>query len=224
MKTVVAVMLACACAFGEGAHAGSIGAASLLLPGVSTGTLGPVGATPSPNNDNSAGANANVVPYSLFLNSPGGFDSVFTLSNSGGTTEYVFTQTLVNNSGVAWTAFRFELGFGTGSAFLASGIADDLDFDAPTLDPFPASSGFSVVATQSDLLEWSGGMVIPVGTTTFSFSIDVPDSLSQWHPQGLNAFTLRQVPVTPTVVPEPATLALLLFGIAIAARRFPHKA
>lgn len=224
MKTVVAIVLACACAFAQGAHAGLIGGAALVLPGASTGTLGPVGATPSPNNDNSAGASPNAVPYSLFLNSPGGFESVFTVSNSGGTTEYVFTQTLVNNSGVAWTGFRFELGFGTGSAFAASSVADDLDFDAPTFDPFPASSAFGVVATQSDLLEWSGGMVIPVGTTTFSFSIDVPDNLSQWHPQSLNAFTLRQVPVTPTVVPEPATLALLVFGVAIAARRLARKA
>ena len=91
-----------------------------------------------------------------------------------------------------------------------------LDFDAPTFDPFPASSAFSVVAPQPDVLQWSGGTVIPVGTSTFSFSIDVPDGLSQWHPDGLNAFTLRQVPVTATEVPEPATLVLLLVAGVIA--------
>jgi len=213
---VFAILLACACAFSGAAHAALIATVDLDLPGGSTGTVGPVGATPSPNNDNSTGPSPNVVPYVIFLNSPGAFESVFTVTNSAGTTEYAFAQTLVNNSGAAWTGFRFEIGFRRGPAFRVSSLPDDLDFDAPTFDPFPVASALSAVATQPDVLQWSGGTVIPVGTSTFSFSIDVPDGLSQWHPDGLNAFTLRQVPVTATVVPEPATLVLLLVAGVVA--------
>jgi len=218
MKTAVAVLLAFACVFVEGAHAGFIDSAGVDLPGASTGIVGPVGATPSPNNDDAPGVNPNVVQYALFLNSFGTVETVFAVTNSAGATEYVLTQTLVNNSGVDWAGFRFELGFGSGSAFSSSGVADGLDFDAPSLDPLPVSSAFADLAAQADVLSWSGGLVIPVGATTFRFSIDVPDNLSQWHPQGLNAFTLRQVPVTSSVVAEPAMLPLLLLGIATALR------
>ena len=42
-----------------------------ILPGSSTGTIGPVGATPAPNNDNSVGPSPNVIPYTIFYNAGG---------------------------------------------------------------------------------------------------------------------------------------------------------
>jgi hypothetical protein len=183
--------------------------ASSELPGGSTGTIGPVGSTPSPNNDNAAAASANVIPFSLFFNDLGTAEFEFIVANSGGTTEYRFTQTLVNNTGVAWSGFRFELGFGTGAGFVPSG-AIALDLDAPDQDPAPTSSVFTVLAHQVDVLDWSGGSVPSVGSVAFTFAIDVPDGLAISHPLGLDRFTLRQAP---TPVPEPGSLALLGFGL-----------
>lgn len=38
-------------------------------------------------------------------------------SESGGTTEYRFTQTFINNTGQVWTGSEFLLGYGVGDAF-----------------------------------------------------------------------------------------------------------
>jgi len=70
----------------------------------------------------------------------------FVVANSGGTTEYLVTQSLVNNSGQTWTDFHFELGFGVGTDFIRSGDTDGLDFDTPDQDPAPTSSVFAVRA------------------------------------------------------------------------------
>lgn len=180
---------------------------SLSLPGSSTGTVGPVGATPSPNNDNATDPSPNIIPYSVFFNTPGTLETAFLLQPSGGTTEYQITQQFVNNTGLAWQGFVFELGFGTGSAFIRSTLADELDFDAPTLDPPPLSPAFPLLDAMPDSLAWSGATVGSIGSARFSFAVDVPD--------GLQAFTLRQIPiVTPVPVPEPATGALLVLAIA----------
>jgi hypothetical protein len=72
-----------------------------VFPGSSTGTIGPVGATLAPNNENAASPSPNVIPYSIFFNSPGTLDVEFVFANSGGTTEYRFTQTLINKTGAA---------------------------------------------------------------------------------------------------------------------------
>jgi hypothetical protein len=191
---------------------------SLSLPGSSTGTVGPVGATPSPNNDNSAGPSANTIPYSVFFNTPGTLETELLLQPSGGTTEYRITQQFINNTGLAWQGFVFELGFGTGSAFIRSTPADALDFDAPTLDPIPASPAFPFVDVMEDSLTWSGATVGSIGSAAFAFAVDVPE--------GLQAFTLRQTPVLTLPVPEPAAGALLLLviaGLAIAIPRIGKR-
>jgi hypothetical protein len=180
---------------------------SFELPGSSTGTVGPVGATPAPNNDNVTDPSPNTVPYSVFLNTLGTVETEFLLQSSGGTTEYRITQQLVNNTGLAWEGFVFELGFGTGGAFVRSPLTDELDFDAPTLDPIPASPAFPSLDAIADSLTWSGATVGSIGSASFVFALDVPD--------GLQTFTLRQIPVVaPGSVPEPAISALLMLVIA----------
>ena len=198
-------------AHGTTARAGIITSASdVNLPGFSTGSVGPIGANPAPNNDNAAAQSANTIPYSIFFNSPGFAEVEYVVANSGGTTEYFISQNLiVNNSGVAWAGFRFELGFGTGSDFVRapSGIA--LDFDLPGADPAPFSSVFTNVNHQANVITWGGGTVPFIGPVAFRLSIDVPDGLDAWGPAGLNRFTLRQTPLTAeTVIPEPSSILL----------------
>src|SRR5262245_2703377 len=103
-------------AFATIASAGAATISSInrvILPGASTGTVGPL-STSAPNNDDVNGPSPNVIPYSIFLNSPGPIETEFILAQSGGTTEYRFTQTLINNTPAVWEGFRLELGFGTG--------------------------------------------------------------------------------------------------------------
>ncbi|MGH9321992.1 MAG: PEP-CTERM sorting domain-containing protein [Vicinamibacteria bacterium] len=182
------------------------------LPGASTGSLGPVGSTPDPNNDNASAASVNTIPSSVFLNTFGTTEIEFVLATSGGTTEYRFTQALVNNTGQTWTDYHFELGFGTGASFVPSGIVDLLDFDTPDMDPSPTSSVFTVLNHQPNTLEWSGGSVPAISSVFFTLAFDVPDGLEAFNPSGLNRFTLRQFPTT-AAVPEPGTLLLMGAGI-----------
>ena len=190
---------------------------TVVLPGFSTGAVGPVGITPSPNNDNATSASPNAIPSSVFFNTFGTLDVEFVVTNSGGTTEYLVTQALVNNSGQTWTDFHFELGFGVGTAFIRSDDTDALDFDTPERDPAPTSSVFTALQHQPDTLDWSGGSVPSIGNVAFTLAIDVPDNLSTFHPGALNRFTLRQFPTTASVA-EPGTMLLsaLAFGGLVA--------
>lgn len=191
------------------AHAATItGLASFVLPGTSTGSVGPLGATPSPNNDNSAAASPNGVPVTVFFNSVGNAEIEFDLASSGGTTEYQLSVTFTSVIGQAWTGSRFELGFGTGAEYVRSGMLDGLDFDAPDADPAPTSSQFTVVTADADALDWSAGSVPASSSVQFTFAIDVPDGLTSINPAGVNRFTLRH-----EVVPEPTTA--LLFGVGV---------
>jgi hypothetical protein len=212
-------------AFGvsRNAKAAVITSLDVSLPGFSTGNVGPVGgaANVAPNNDNAVLPSPNVIPATIFLNA-GGFgvaDFDFLLANSGGTTEYFFTPVFINNSGVTWTDFHFQLGFGSGANFVPAGAGIALDFDTPTGDPIPTSSAFAVLNQLPTAIHWDAGVVNYLGgsggppfAAAFSLSIDVPDDLSSIHPQGLNRFTLRAFP---TAAPEPGTLALLATGLGL---------
>lgn len=188
---------------------------STALPGASTGTIGPVGNTPAPNNDNSAAASPNVVSYSIFLNTPGAMEVEFIATNSGGTTEYRFAQSLVNNTGQTWTGMRVELGFGVGADFVVS-TSDLLDFDTPDMDPTPSASAFPTLVHTSDVLTWSGGSLPAIGGLQLVFSIDVPDNLDPSSTSGQGRFTVRQTPIVAAVVPEPSS-ALLMGGALLGA-------
>ena len=213
-----------------GADAGVITSINeFLLPGFSTGSL-TFSLPAAPNNDNTAGPSPNTISnpgLGVFLNA-GGFgilDYEFNVDNSGGTTEYFFTTNMVNNTGIAWDDFHFQLGFGTGAAFVPVGVGVGLDFDTPDGDPSPTSTVFSILRHEANLVEWSGATVNYLGgpgggpfSVAFSLSIDIPDGLAGFHPDGLNRFTLRAFP-TAHAVPEPATAVLVGMVLACAAMR-----
>jgi hypothetical protein len=212
---VVAVSWFCGAGTVNAANITSIGAFS--LPGFSTGSIGPVGATTAPNNDNATGTSPNAVPATVFLNTLGPIEIEFVLAASGGTTEYGFTQALFNITDQPWSDFHLELGFGTGPGFVRSGEVDGLDFDVPGRDPAPTASAFTVQNHQSDTIDWQGGNVAVFGSLLTSFAIDVPDGLEAINPSGLNRFTLRAAPSVGSVpgeVPEPGTLIMLVSGVA----------
>src|SRR3954451_5498070 len=159
------------------------------LPGFSTGSAGPFGNTPAPNNDDADGANPKELPTWVFLNSPGNLETEFVLENSGGTTEYRFTQSFLNTRSAPWTGFRFELGYGLGNQFVSSGPAELLRFDQANGHSTASSPTFTLKLDSLNRLEWSIPNV-PFGAA-FTFAIDVPDGVANMNPSGLNRFNLR---------------------------------
>lgn len=191
-----------------------------------TGSLGPVGGVPiAPNNDANTGTpSPNVVASNHFLFNTLPLDFEFKLANSGGTTEYWFTPSFVNINftGLNWTQFSFELGFGTGASFVRSGAGDGLDFDFG--DPSAFSPMFPVLQHKEDSLLFSGGSVGSIKPAAFFFAIDLPDNLKTFNPYELNNFTLRITPngtpaPDPTPVPEPGTMMLIGTGVAALAAK-----
>lgn len=169
------------------------------------------------NNDDVAGLS----PNEVFVTQKdyvaiGPVDLVFNVTDSLGVTEYAFKEGVFNNTGLNWTSYHIELGFGNGVGFTPSPSGDGLDFDAPDYNSgllFNPSPGFffpTAIATEDDIYA-SGGVMPYLGFAGyFRFSVDVPD--------GITSFTIRQSPIA---VPEPATgmLGLLSLTGILAARR-----
>jgi len=158
------------------------------------------------NNDNVPSANGLdnnlLIPFKRF-DSPNFIDIVFTVSGSEGVTEYQVSEFVDNNTGLPWSSYKMQLGFGTGLSFTPSVANDLLDFDFPNYDTFPSSGAFPVVGTpDEDTLVFSGG-THGAGAQPYNFRIDVPDLIGRQIPQ----FTLRQIP-TANPIPEPSTLIL----------------
>ncbi len=170
-------------------------------------TISPLAA---PNNDDAVGASPNTV----FVTQKnyiaiGPVDITFNVINSGGTSEYLFTEGVYNNTGLPWFAYHIELGFGHGAGFVKSTLGDGLDFDAPSFNsPFnfnPGGSFFPTVTVTEDDVYASGGVMPYLSFAGyFRFTVDVPD--------GISSFTVRQSPVG---VPEPTALGLLALGVAV---------
>ncbi len=164
----------------------------------------------APNNDNVVGDSPNV----FFLTQKdyhaiGPVDLVFDVRDTGGTTEYYFQEGVQNSTGLDWTGYHLELGFGTGAGFVKSTAGDGLDFDSPdfdsTIDMNPGP-GFSVVTTptEDDIVASSGLQPNGAFAGYYVFHIDVPD--------GIDQFTLRQSPIGEGV-PEPS--AAILIGMSL---------
>lgn len=126
----------------------------------------------------------------------------YDIENSGGTTEYLLSETVTNSTGIDWIGYNFELYLNPNySGFIPSGPDDGFDFDAPVAfaDPIPTSSTSLSLNHTSDGLYWSG--LIPDGSTvTFSYSIDIPDSL------GVDTIYIREFPSVSTPVPIPKAM------------------
>jgi hypothetical protein len=177
--------------------------------------LGPQSATtdvstPAPNNDNVITASANQITFAAgYVGSTFGslapLDVVFIDHGSMGSTEYFFSDTVTNNSGVNWSAFKLQIGFGYDADFVAPNPAIvpptpiAPDFDADDRSPSPTAPPFTTLFSPTLYeLDWSGALFPGGSSQTFTFSIDTPDG-------SYSGFTIRQLPVP---VPEPATLLL----------------
>lgn len=211
MKTNQTITTGCVAAFTL-AFTGSLHAGQIVGFSWSSGIASiagePVDPPIDPNNDNVVGASPNevVVTQKDFFGVNGVADIVFNVIDSGGTTEYFFVEGVSNSSGIDWSQYRIELGFGEGAGFVASTPGDGLDFDTPDEDsPFDFSVFFPSAALEDeDTILAEGGIFPYLAFTTppFQFSVDVPD--------GIESFTLRQIPIA---VPEPTSAALIGLGV-----------
>lgn len=166
------------------------------------------------NNDNVVGPSDNLILiHQKAFGTSQYIDMDFTVDPSGGTTEYILTEGLANNTPDTWTSYRIELGFGLGASYVSSVAGDGLDFDSPDFDS-PAElviPFFADVVFGEDVIILETGSMPPLSFSDLIFSLDVPD--------GISSFTIRQIPI---VAPEPASGLLTLAGLlalACAGRR-----
>jgi hypothetical protein len=186
---------AAACLVAPLAQAGTItGAGAIVGPGLGLASV-PVVITP---NEGSPDNTANIgVPIKRFDNS-GYIDIQFSVRDSDprGLTEYLMYESVDNNTGINWSNYTMQLGYGLGAGFVQSNGNDGLTFDSPNYTPTPNSTVFAQVTLAPTQLFFFDG-IQSTGSQIYQVYIDVPD--------GIQSFTLRQYP---TPVPEPGTLAL----------------
>ncbi|MDY6902502.1 MAG: PEP-CTERM sorting domain-containing protein, partial [Cyanobacteriota bacterium] len=113
-------------------------------------------------------------------------DTKLFVEASGGTTEYLLNQEVVNSTGNNWGGFNIQIGFQSENPFGEDSFASPAVILLPTgtaiptfaSDTQPTSSEFSQVKSDGSFsLNWSGGNVAPGESVDFSFSIAVPDDL-----------------------------------------------
>ena len=134
MKLVVAV--AVVLLFRGAAFGGTIPSSPLPVasgPGLGIASVAAVVTVQANNDDVNAVDNNIVVPFKRF-DKADIIDIVFTVAPSdGGVTEYQISEFVDNNTGLPWTSYTMQLGFGTAAAgnFVLSTAGDGLDFDFP---------------------------------------------------------------------------------------------
>lgn len=214
---------------------GGVGQGDILCPQVQT----PVN-TPVPNNNNSLAPNPNQINNFPGLScTPKTFreiapiDTKLFVEASGGTTEYLLKETVVNSTDSTWDGFNFQIGFQSDNPFGGDRFASPAvilvprGFAIPSFDAEAqaTSSKFSQVDGDGSFnLNWSEGTVAPGESVDFSFSIDVPDDLE--GNDFYDSFTIRQVPIASRVngsqsVSEPSLIFgfLSLIGSGLAWKR-----
>ena len=211
--TIIACLLFASLPYAE-SHAGIIdgflgwssGVASVAFDGISN---------PDPNNDNVVGPSDNRVRITQKdYTGVGPVDVMFSVRDSDGVTEYVLEEGVFNNTGMDWDCYTLQLGFGEGSDFVLSDPGDGLDFDAPDFDSPQSIPPFTTVTVTEDEINATGGLLVDfMFSAPLLISIDVPD--------GIDSFTIRQLPKVNSI-PEPASALLLSlsgFGWAVMRRR-----
>lgn len=169
----------------------------------------PVAPAVALNNDATAtsGQSPNaIIIYQKDYTGIGPVDLVFDVADSGGVTEYAVLEGVQNGTGLDWSSYHIELGFGVGAGFVKSPPGDGLDFDGPLFDstvdfaPFGGTFPFPATTVLEDDIFASGGIQPDFAYAgDFVFHVDVPD--------GITSFTIRQSPVP---VPEPMGAVLVL--------------
>jgi hypothetical protein len=153
------------------------------------------------------------------LNSLAPFDVEITVT--GEYSQVTVDADMLNGGDQQWNGFGFELGFGVGEAFVASGAGDDLGFAFGFGGALPSvvnqgdaiwfSEGFGERDDEGEAAGSGNGGVGPGAIGDFFLGIDTPGS-------DPFTFTLRQFGLN--AVPEPSTAALAMLGVlAIAVRR-----
>jgi hypothetical protein len=219
MKFMVAVAVAALlCSTASAGVIPAVPAPTVSGPGLGFANVAAV-ITVQANNDNVPNPNFLdnniVVPLKRF-DFADYIDIEFLVNPSDLVTEYQVSEFVDNNTGLPWSSYRMQLGFGTGTNFVLSPLNDGLDFDTGPPggnDTPPTSAAFGPPSRPDEnQLLYSGGLH-GSGAQPYSFRIDVPDVPTL----RLSRFTLRQIP---TAIPEPTTVALLgLVALGVIAGR-----
>ncbi len=141
----------------------------------------------------------------------GPLDFVFpvTYTDNNSTVTYFVSEGITNNTTSTWSDYHEQIGTGSDGQFtLGSNPVTFVDPPDSTFTnpPFPS------ITDSPDEIDYSGGAIAPGQAISLTFSITVPDNGTSPYD-----FTLRQFP---TVVPEPASLGVLLVGaIGLLGRR-----
>ena len=155
-------------------------------------------------------------------------DTNLFVETSGGTTEYLLNETVVNSTESIWDGYNIAIGFSSENPFGGDSFASPAQILLRRGTAIPSfnntqttSSEFSQLADGSYNLNWSGGTVAPGETVDFTFSIAVPDD--DFEGNNYDSFTIRQLPIASGMnqsqsVPEPSLvfgfLGLIGFGFA----------
>jgi hypothetical protein len=150
-------------------------------PGLGVVTSGGV-ATPSPSNDDVAGASPNTITITEKRFDT--FDAIWTIydvADDGiGTTEYQLTETVVNNTGGDWIGYQVMLGSGTDGGWVHASLGTGLDFDAADDNSPRTFSVFPTVVYDEVTINATGGVILAGETHVFTYAIDVPPGITQF--------------------------------------------
>jgi hypothetical protein len=196
--------------------------------------------TPFPNNGNGKVQNQNQISNFPGLScTPQTFQAIapiyaqFFVEPSGGTTEYLLKQTVVNNTKSIWDGFNFKIGFGINDEFAPPElILVPEGFAIPYFDPKtnsdtkPTSSKFTrLIQDGSFNLEWLDGSVAPGESVDFTFFLNVPDDIA--GKDFYKSFTIRQLPAAsqannPLAVPETnfTNIYIAILGLITSSKAF----
>ena len=187
--------------------------AGILLGSPLNGTVGSGVAsasalTTTPNNYPSATTPNNLTTSVTLSTAASPLDLVIAGTNSGGTTQYTATASLVNSTGAPITSFSFQFGTGTGAGFVQFAPTGISFFATP---PTATSPAFPTAVQSAESLTFSGNSLANGGVTSFSFGFAVADVAGTVGTPF--TFTLRETPnASFASVPEPSSLVMLAMG------------